>query len=206
MGKVRLIASNAKTFTDASSSVPGIVASGDAGAGMVIDFYGRSQVEAVGESRMGYLEPAGATAINPDPIALVRGAEHRELAMRFIEFVLSERGQKLWNTRAGARFETYVNAAEEHAFNLYAGNGEVVLRSEGYSSEAAALNGTFAVVENGANRARYEVAESADGRFYINLRARNGEIVGTSELYDNVGNAERAVEDLIELLPTLELL
>ena len=111
-----------------------------------------------------------------------------------------------WNTRTGARFEIYVNAADELAFNLYAHNGEIVLRSESYSSEAAALNGMFAIVENGTSLSRYEVAESVDGRFYINLRARNGEIIGTSELYDSRGNAERAVEDLIELLPTIELL
>ena len=90
-------------FTESGSEVPSIVGIGDAGAGMVIDFYGRSQVEAVGADRMAYLEPAGATAINPDPIALVKGAEHRDEAIRFIEFVLSEQGQRLWNTRAGAR-------------------------------------------------------------------------------------------------------
>lgn len=102
MGQIRLIASNAKMFTESSSEVPSIVGIGDAGAGMAIDFYGRSQVEAVGSERMAYLEPAGATAINADPIGLVKGAEHKELAIRFMEFVLSERGQKLWNTRAGA--------------------------------------------------------------------------------------------------------
>jgi ABC-type Fe3+ transport system substrate-binding protein len=101
MGMVRQIASNARLFTDSAELVPSLVSSGDCGAGMAIDFYGRSQVDAVGEQRMGYVEPAHATAINPDPIALVKGAEHRELAIRFIEFVLSERGQKLWNTRAG---------------------------------------------------------------------------------------------------------
>src|SRR5256885_535604 len=48
------------------------------------------------------LGPAGATAITPDPVALVRGAEHRDVAVRFIEFLLSEPGQRLWITRAGA--------------------------------------------------------------------------------------------------------
>ena len=102
MGMLRLIASNARIFTDSGSAVPGIIASGDGGAGMAIDFYGRSEVEAVGSERMGYLEPAGATAINPDPIGLVRGAENKEVALRFIQFVLSDEGQKLWNIRAGA--------------------------------------------------------------------------------------------------------
>jgi ABC-type Fe3+ transport system substrate-binding protein len=102
MGLVRLICSNARYFTDASSSVPNVVSSGDAAAGMAIDFYGRAQVNAVGEHRLGYVEPNMATALNADPIAVLKGAPNRELAVRFIEFVLSEPGQRLWNTRAGA--------------------------------------------------------------------------------------------------------
>ncbi|HTL30868.1 MAG TPA: extracellular solute-binding protein [Tepidisphaeraceae bacterium] len=102
MGLVRQIAANARQFTDGSASIPGVISSGDAAAGMAIDFYGRSQVDAVGEARMGYVEPAGATAINPDPVAMVKGAPHREIAKHFIEFLLSEKAQKLWNTRAGA--------------------------------------------------------------------------------------------------------
>ena len=102
MGLIRLISANARLFSEGASSVPGLISQGDAAAGMAIDFYARSQIEAVGESRLGYVEPAGATIVNPDPIAVVRGAEHAETAKRFIEFVLSERGQRLWNTRAGA--------------------------------------------------------------------------------------------------------
>lgn len=101
MGLIRQISANARLFTDSASVVPIMVSTGDVAAGMAIDFYGRSQADAVGDARMGYVEPANATIINPDPIALVRGAEHREIAVRFIQFVLSEEGQRLWNTRAG---------------------------------------------------------------------------------------------------------
>jgi ABC-type Fe3+ transport system substrate-binding protein len=102
MGLIRQIAANARQFTDASSSTPVQIAQGDAAAGMTIDFYGRSEVDAVGDERLGYIEPAGATTLSADPVAVVRGAEHRELAIRFVEFLLSEPAQKLWNTRAGA--------------------------------------------------------------------------------------------------------
>ncbi|MCY2951445.1 MAG: extracellular solute-binding protein [Planctomycetota bacterium] len=102
MGLIRQIAANARIFTESSSIVPIMVSTGDAGAGMAIDFYGRSQAGAVGDARMGYVEPAGATIMNPDPIAVVKGAAHRETAIRFIQFVLSERGQRLWNTWPGA--------------------------------------------------------------------------------------------------------
>jgi ABC-type Fe3+ transport system substrate-binding protein len=102
MGMLRQIAANARLFTDSGSAQPGIVASGDVAAAMVIDFFARATIEQVGPDRMGYIEPANATAVNPDPIALVKGAEHPETAIRFIRFVLSEEGQRLWNTRAGA--------------------------------------------------------------------------------------------------------
>ncbi len=102
MGMLRQIAWNARLFTDGTSAIPGAVTSGDVAAGMTIDFHARAQIEAVGESRLGYVEPAGATSINPDPVALVKGAEHRDVAVHFIEFILSERGQRLWNTRARA--------------------------------------------------------------------------------------------------------
>ena len=102
MGLIRQISSNARVFTDNSASVPGTVGSGDAAAGMAIDFYGRTEVEFSGEPRVGYVEPVGATIVNPDPIALVRGAEHRDAAVRFVEFVLSTEGQRLWNARPGA--------------------------------------------------------------------------------------------------------
>ncbi|QOV90433.1 ABC transporter substrate-binding protein [Humisphaera borealis] len=102
MGLIRQIAANARVFTDASSSVPSVVGSGDAAAGMAIDFYGRTQVEMSGESRVGYVEPAEATIVNPDPIAVVKGTQNKELAIRFIEFILSTEGQRLWNYRVGA--------------------------------------------------------------------------------------------------------
>lgn len=102
MGLLRLMAANARSFTDSSSTAPVMVSAGEAAAATAIDFYGRSQAAAVGHERMGYVEPLNATIINPDPIAMATGARRPELARRFIEFVLSPDGQMLWNTRAGA--------------------------------------------------------------------------------------------------------
>jgi len=51
--------------------------------------------------RVGYVEPQGATMVTPEPIGVAKGAQHAEVAKRFIEFVLSEAGQRLWITRPG---------------------------------------------------------------------------------------------------------
>lgn len=51
--------------------------------------------------RIGYVEPQGATMVTPEPIAVAKGAQHAEAAKRFIEFVLSDAGQRLWITKPG---------------------------------------------------------------------------------------------------------
>jgi spermidine/putrescine-binding protein len=105
MRLLRRLGANARYFTDQSTKIPLDVASGDAAVGMCIDYYGRFQAEAAAAAgrpgSVGFVTARGETSINPDPIALLRGAPHRELAIAFIEFVLSDEGQKLWSFRAG---------------------------------------------------------------------------------------------------------
>ena len=99
------IGANARYFTDASTKIALDVESGEAAAGMVIDFYGRSQSEFVrksdGSSRMNYVNAVDGTSIGVDPIAVFRGAPNPQLAKEFMAFVLSPAGQKLWNWKVG---------------------------------------------------------------------------------------------------------
>ena len=99
------IGANARYFTDASTKISLDVSTGEAAAGMTIDFYGRYQSEnarrADGSHIMHYANVAGGSSVGVDPIGLFRGAPHRELAQEFIEFVMSPAGQKLWNWKPG---------------------------------------------------------------------------------------------------------
>jgi len=105
MRLLRRLGANARYFTDQSTKIPLDVAAGDSTVGMCIDYYGRFQAEAAAAAgrpgSVGFVTARGETSINPDPIALLRGAPHRELAIAFIEFVLSDAGQKLWSFRQG---------------------------------------------------------------------------------------------------------
>ena len=102
---VQQLGANARYFTDSGSKVPIDVSCGQASAGLSIDFYSRfqaqSSVDAQGREHMGFVTPLGGTGASGDPISLLRGAPHRVLAARFIEFVLSEEGQRLWCYRPG---------------------------------------------------------------------------------------------------------
>jgi ABC-type Fe3+ transport system substrate-binding protein len=105
MQLIQRMAANGRYFTDEATDIPFTVQSGDAAAGMCIDFYGRFESESVrradGTSRLVYVTPRGGSSNGADPIGLFRGAPHPDLAREFIEFVISPEGQKLWCFRAG---------------------------------------------------------------------------------------------------------
>ncbi len=106
MKVIRMAAANSRYFTDSASKVPLDVYMGDSTAGMCIDFYGLFQASLAakpdGTSRMRYVSPSGGTTVACDPIAMLRGAPHPELALRFIQYVMSMEGQRLWAYRVGA--------------------------------------------------------------------------------------------------------
>lgn len=102
---IQLAGANARYFTDSSQKPPIDVAAGDCTVGLCIDFYGRQQEEAVrrrgGAGRLGFVAPVGGTVSSVDPIALLRGAPHRAVAVAFLEYVCTLDAQKLWNFRPG---------------------------------------------------------------------------------------------------------
>lgn len=111
-----------------------------------------------------------------------------------------------WSERTGSRFEVFGGTDGRYYFRLYAQNGEQMLRSQGYASEASALNGAFAVAEYGIDESLFSITQNAAGDFYFNLRASNNEIIATSEGYSSKASAERARDSIIALLPKVELL
>ena len=102
---IQRISANARYFTDNATKIPLEVSQGDAAAGMCIDFYGYSFEEMVrkpdGTARISFSIPVGGTSVSVDAIAMLRGAPEPEVATAFMEFVLSEDGQRLWNYAPG---------------------------------------------------------------------------------------------------------
>lgn len=76
-------------------------ATGNVAAGVVIDFFGRTAIIKSGSGIMQFIVPEGGSSLDPDPLAVLKGAPHAELASHFVEFVLSPEGQRLWVQRVG---------------------------------------------------------------------------------------------------------
>ncbi len=73
----------------------------------------------------------------------------------------------------------------EYQFNLKAGNGQTILSSEGYSSKTSCDNGIDSVRKNSQDDSKYDRKTSSNGKYYFNLKATNGQIIGTSEMYES---------------------
>lgn len=80
-----------------------------------------------------------------------------------------------------AKFELYKDNGGQFRFRLRSEEGQILLAGEAYKSKAGAENGIAAVRTNAANDNRYERKVTAHGKHMFNLKAANGEIVGTSQ-------------------------
>jgi uncharacterized protein YegP (UPF0339 family) len=73
------------------------------------------------------------------------------------------------------------------------GNNEVILTSELYTQKQNAENGIESVRENAPDDARFDRRTSRAGEPYFVLKAVNGEIIGTSEMYSSTSSRERGI-------------
>ncbi len=99
-----LLGANVKSWPASSSAVPKAVSSGDAAYGLCIDFYAWAEISKVGADKIGYVLPAKLTTINPDSIAILKGAPNMVVAQRFVSWVLSKPAQRLWMQKVGSAF------------------------------------------------------------------------------------------------------
>lgn len=106
----------------------------------------------------------------------------------------------------GARTEVLVGESGQFRFNVFAKNGKIILSSEQYTTEAAAFNGAFAVQAEGQNASAYTLKENTAGGFYFNVKALNGQVIGTSQQYTTKAAAQSAMTSLQSLLTTLVVL
>jgi len=92
---------NTQNIKDVGSAPAEEVGTENAAAGVVIDFFGRIQIAKQGPDLVDFVVPEGGSALDADPVAVLRGAPHRPLADHFVEFVISPPGQLLWVLKPG---------------------------------------------------------------------------------------------------------
>ena len=99
------------------------------------------------------------------------------------------------------KFELYRDKAGEFRFRLKAGNGQIILASEGYKQRASADNGIESVRKNSADDSRFERTETKSGKHRFNLKASNGQVIGTSESYESSSARENGIASVAKNAP-----
>ena len=94
---------------------------------------------------------------------------------------------------------------DEFQFNLQAGNGQVILSSEGYTTKAAALNGIESVRTNSQNESKFDKLTSTNGKFYFNLKAGNGQIIGSSQMYESEQTRDNGINSVMSNAPDADM-
>ena len=90
----------------------------------------------------------------------------------------------------------------EFQFNLKADNGQVILTSEGYSSKAGCENGISSVKTNSQDDSKFDKKTSSNGKPYFNLKASNGQIIGTSEMYESTSGRDNGIASVKSNAPS----
>jgi len=99
------------------------------------------------------------------------------------------------------KFEVKTRKNGEFQFNLKAGNGQVILSSEGYTTKANCLNGIESVKKNAQDDNKFDRKTSTNGKHYFNLKATNGQIIGTSEMYESASGMDNGIESVKKNAP-----
>ena len=103
-------------------------------------------------------------------------------------------------------FEIYKDHRDEFRFRLKARNGEIILRSEGYTTKENCEKGINSVKANGPDDHKFDRLIAKDGSPYFNLKASNGQVIGTSETYSSKGAMENGIASVKGNAPFAEVI
>lgn len=95
-----------------------------------------------------------------------------------------------------ARF-VLTRSGEQFHFNLVARNGEKILTSQMYAAKSSATSGIASVKENAADDSRYERLSSKSEQPYFVLKAGNGEVIGSSQMYSSPSAMETGIASVM---------
>lgn len=103
------------------------------------------------------------------------------------------------------KFTVFTGKNGEIYFNLKAGNGEIILQSQGYKDRSGAHNGIASVRKNAPEAAHYEKKVAANGKFHFNLKAATHQVIGSSEMYESERSCDAGIASVMANAPDAKL-
>jgi len=104
------------------------------------------------------------------------------------------------------KFETFLGKNKQYYFHLRAKNGQIILSSEGYTTKSNCVKGIESVKRNSTDNSKYETKKSKNGKCYFNLKATNGQIIGTSQMYSTEAAQNNGIKSVTENAPIAKII
>lgn len=82
----------------------------------------------------------------------------------------------------------------QYRFVLKALNGEILLSSELYKDKVSAMNGINAIRNSAQDECNFEIIEAKNGKSYFHLKAKNHQMIGISQFYNDLEEVDLAIE------------
>lgn len=92
-------------------------------------------------------------------------------------------------------------SGDKFHFVLKASNGQVILSSQMYASKASALNGIESIQKNCEKDDSFEMKTAKNGKLHWNIKATNGQIIGSSQMYTSESGAKNGIESVRKNAP-----
>ena len=94
------------------------------------------------------------------------------------------------------KFELKKGKSGKFSFNLKAVNGQVILTSQTYKTNAAATNGIKSVCTNCKKKTSFEQKVSKKGEPYFVMLASNKQVIGKSQMYASKTSMQNGIESV----------
>jgi len=102
-------------------------------------------------------------------------------------------------------FELYTMDSGKHGFRLKATNGQIILASQAYESKDGCINWIESVKENAQEETMFSKETSTNGKPYFNLLAKNGQVIGKSEMYESEAGRDNGIQSVMTNAPAAEV-
>jgi uncharacterized protein YegP (UPF0339 family) len=97
---------------------------------------------------------------------------------------------------AHPEFQVSSGKDDKFYFNLTAGNGQVILSSQGYKGKEGCVNGIASVKKNSSSKKHFERKDSKGGQYYFVLKAANSKVIGKSQMYKSNESSENGIQSI----------
>ncbi len=96
------------------------------------------------------------------------------------------------------KIRIFRDISNQWRFRVIARNGQIVLTSEAYRTQNSRDKGIDSVRLNAQDRKNFEQRKAKNGQQYFVLKARNGQVIGVSEMYKSQSALDNGIDSVMQ--------